>query len=819
MKTRPKVLVIVWITSFIFLSAASSACALGISVTTTADAVNGNVSSVDALIANPGLDGISLREAILAVNNTPGSHTITFSSMLAGQVVTMTNPLPVITREHLTIQGFADKDGKPAVTLNTGGPIGGGFIIHASNFTLTHLRFAGVSGSGWGNPAVDIRVDERIAASAGKEPVFISNIRVEDNIFEGAPDPACTNYCAYGINIGTWSEAPATTIKNVDIARNSFSGFDIDGDGVMIHAHATDALIEDVTIRDNQFSHTICPVELVPGGSNNRISNTRILRNLFVENGQPITLINTRGAGIPTGSGNTIENTFISQNIFRDNGNPAIAICAGIGTHAMNNAVLNTRIINNLITGTRRYSVIGIEGGSDGASQNRVDGVQIVNNTIAKNPMSVQPGGPAVGVNPDFEGLGNSVTGVAVINTVFWDNPQGDLSGLTPDQVHFCITSQEGFAGVNGTLSADPKFVNSAGGDFRLQAGSPAIDAGTSQGAPETDLEGHPRFDDPATVNTGGGEVPYDDIGCFEYHSPNVASLTIIKEGSGSGTVTSSPAGIDCGTDCSEFYAIGTEVTLAAMPGTGSVFSGWTENGCSGTGGCAITLDGDRIVTATFNKYPIILGSLPDKTILNGCSLYSLPIFAWTTEESFKKFEVQFSTDEDFASRMVKVKAPSGALQATVSSGTWKQILMLPGKAGGPVYWRVLGTRSDHTIAASNVYSVIIGALQGVENAEMEPVSKGVLPTLSWSNNCNIRFRVWFGKDSEFSRKTSLSYGIKNPTENGGFFAKTITKSQWGSIRKLVGDVSGSKIYWYVESWDGSGRHAMTAVFSFILTE
>ncbi len=39
------------------------------------------------------------------------------------------------------------------------------------------------------------------------------------------------------------------------------------------------------------------------------------------------------------------------------------------------------------------------------------------------------------------------------------------------------------------------------------------------------------------------------------------------------------------------------------------------------------------------------------------------------------------------------------------------------------------------------------------------------------------------------------------------------------AIRKLVGDASGSTIYWKVESWDGLNRRAETSVMSFVLTD
>ena len=44
--------------------------------------------------------------------------------------------------------------------------------------------------------------------------------------------------------------------------------------------------------------------------------------------------------------------------------------------------------------------------------------------------------------------------------------------------------------------------------------------------------------------------------------------LTVTKAGNGVGTVTSNPAGINCGTDCTESYPTNTMVTLTATPRT-----------------------------------------------------------------------------------------------------------------------------------------------------------------------------------------------------------------------------------------------------------
>jgi len=53
-------------------------------------------------------------------------------------------------------------------------------------------------------------------------------------------------------------------------------------------------------------------------------------------------------------------------------------------------------------------------------------------------------------------------------------------------------------------------------------------------------------------------------------------SLTVSNTGPGKGTVTSSPAGISCGSDCSTTFISSTVVTLTATPDSVSTFAGWS---------------------------------------------------------------------------------------------------------------------------------------------------------------------------------------------------------------------------------------------------
>jgi len=108
--------------------------------------------------------------------------------------------------------------------------------------------------------------------------------------------------------------------------------------------------------------------------------------------------------------------------------------------------------------------------------------------------------------------------------------------------------------------------------------------------------------------------VLYDHFACREAAESDAwriaedlsPHLTVTVEGDAKGTVTSSPAGIDCGTDCTETYASVTGVTLTAHPEGSAAFAGWS-GACTGSGlTCTLTVDRSRSVTATFTNKPVL---------------------------------------------------------------------------------------------------------------------------------------------------------------------------------------------------------------------
>ncbi|MHB8799709.1 MAG: BACON domain-containing protein [Thermoanaerobaculia bacterium] len=76
--------------------------------------------------------------------------------------------------------------------------------------------------------------------------------------------------------------------------------------------------------------------------------------------------------------------------------------------------------------------------------------------------------------------------------------------------------------------------------------------------------------------------------------------LVVGRLGNGAGLVSSSPAGISCGSACSASFTAGSSVTLTASPSAGSRFAGWAGGGCSGTADCTVAMNAAKTVSATF---------------------------------------------------------------------------------------------------------------------------------------------------------------------------------------------------------------------------
>jgi hypothetical protein len=168
-----------------------------------------------------------------------------------------------------------------------------------------------------------------------------------------------------------------------------------------------------------------------------------------------------------------------------------------------------------------------------------------------------------------------------------------------------------------------------AAGDVYVTGGSIGAGSGLDYATVKYDAEGNERwvarYNGPGNTTTdfaaavavdeagnvyvtgmswSGSDLDYATVKYSQTEPEQTQALTVNKAGIGGGTVTSTPSGIACGSDCHELYVAGTIVTLKAKPALGSIFIGWA--GCDSVSGstCWVTMDVARSVTASFLGIP-----------------------------------------------------------------------------------------------------------------------------------------------------------------------------------------------------------------------
>ena len=166
---------------------------------------------------------------------------------------------------------------------------------------------------------------------------------------------------------------------------------------------------------------------------------------------------------------------------------------------------------------------------------------------------------------------------------------------LLPPPDHTLTISKQGNG--SGTVTSSPAGIDCGSDcseDF-TEGTAVTLGAGADPGSSFTGWSGDPDCNDGVVTMNGGRN-------CTAEFQLQTHAVSVSKSGTGSGTVTSSPAGIDCGSDCSEDFDHGAVVTLTPSPDAGSVFADW-----SGHADCAdgeLTVTGPRSCQATFDLLP-----------------------------------------------------------------------------------------------------------------------------------------------------------------------------------------------------------------------
>ncbi len=224
------------------------------------------------------------------------------------------------------------------------------------------------------------------------------------------------------------------------------------------------------------------------------------------------------------------------------------------------------------------------------------------NGTVTSDPAGIDCGSQC---STDFSGISTvTLTAVPADDSTFIGWSGGGCTGTGS-----CTTTITGPIAVSAEFAIKTYTITATAGSGGAisPSGAVTVDHGASQ-----------RFT--ITANTGYylSSLLVDNVIVptqFTYTFSNVTSdraiaaifspipedaLSVSKTGSGNGTVTSDPAGINCGSQCMAQFTEGTAVTLTAAAAADSTFTGWSGGGCSGTGSCTTTINDPVAVSAEF---------------------------------------------------------------------------------------------------------------------------------------------------------------------------------------------------------------------------
>jgi parallel beta-helix repeat protein len=314
----------------------------------------------------------------------------------------------------------------------------------------------------------------------------------------------------------------------------------------------------------------------------NNSSNITVANNHVSYSGQPLQGYTKYGIRL-----NNVSDSIVSGNTTDHNSNAGIALVSGstrdqvldnlsysnaegyqrsaAGIHlygAPNNTVAGNITHNNEDSGINCYpgsngciiyNNVTYNNGDHGIDDSFSANATIIANTVYNNVTA--------GINVEGQATGGTLANnISVDNGIGSPRTHSDIriekgstagTTLDYDQVYLTrpdtlliwdsvsYTSLSAFQAASGqeshALNADPKWANPTGGDFHLLPGSPAIDSANSGASnqPTTDVEHHPRIDDPATPNTGTGPRTYDDRGAYELQAgapseaPPVARISL----------------------------------------------------------------------------------------------------------------------------------------------------------------------------------------------------------------------------------------------------------------------------------------------------
>ena len=478
-------------------------------VSTASDLTNGNTGSIAALIANDGGDGISLREATIASNNTDGADVINFApQVFTGGAASVIR----LTQGELTINETVTIDGTTGTSIVITGD--------ANNNDNT------VSGSAITD----------VGASLSANPLSLNDNSRVINFSDADGTLTLSNLTLTGgrtIDQNANGGGIYATLGNISLVNSTVSGNSVSGDlsdGGGIFAYSGNVTLDGSRVSGNRTSgYSGYGGGIYASSGNVSLTNSTVSDNITLN-------ANSDGGGIFTNTGGV---TAISSTVSGNQTNGAYSEGGGILTYSG-----NLLLINSTLSGNRTIGFLAYGAGAYSSSGN----ITVTNSTVVGNTTS---GGNADGGGIfAYEGsvsIRNSIlAGNVVNNGTASDLRSGNSGELTVSHSLIGNTAGSGVTASTGTgnilnQSASLGPLTDNGGPTLThapQTGSPVINAGNN-GLAVSDLGGTLITDQRggAFRRVESGTV---DMGAVEVQAPATA-LSIVSATINEGGVLARP--------------------------------------------------------------------------------------------------------------------------------------------------------------------------------------------------------------------------------------------------------------------------------------